>query len=167
MTPERWQQIDTLLDLALEQEPSRRATFLVEACAGDEALRQEVEALLAAHERAGSFLASPALEGAAKGIVDAKALNLAGKVIGPYHILSILGKGGMGEVYRARDSKLQREVALKVLPEVFAQDADRMARFQREAHILASLNQSNIAVIYGLEESNQVHALVMELYSFS
>ncbi|HEV2352176.1 MAG TPA: protein kinase, partial [Terriglobia bacterium] len=83
--------------------------------------------------------------------------------IGPYEIVAPLGAGGMGEVYRARDTKLGREVALKVLPAEFARDADRMARFQREAQVLASLNHPNIASIYGLEESGGVRALVMEL----
>src|SRR5215831_13462686 len=83
--------------------------------------------------------------------------------LGSYEILAPLGAGGMGEVYRARDSKLGREVALKVLPEAFATDAARMARFRREAQVLASLNHPNIATIYGLEESNGKCALVMEL----
>src|SRR5579863_127713 len=86
-----------------------------------------------------------------------------GNRLGPYEVLSPLGAGGMGEVYRARDTKLGREVAVKVLPAAFAQDADRMARFQREAQVLASLNHPNIASIYGLEESGTTRALVMEL----
>jgi eukaryotic-like serine/threonine-protein kinase len=87
----------------------------------------------------------------------------AGTQFGPYEILSLLGAGGMGEVYRARDTKLSRDVALKVLPSAFARDAERMARFQREAQVLASLNHPNIAAIYGLEECGGVRALVMEL----
>ncbi len=83
----------------------------------------------------------------------------AGDKLGPYEILALIGKGGMGEVYRARDPKLKRDVAIKVLPEAFARDAERMARFQREAEVLASLNHPNIAAIYGLED----RALVMEL----
>jgi eukaryotic-like serine/threonine-protein kinase len=86
-----------------------------------------------------------------------------GSRLGPYEILAPIGAGGMGEVYRARDAKLGRDVALKVLPEAFARDADRMARFQREAKVLASLNHPNIASIYGLEDSGVTHALVMEL----
>src|SRR5215472_9053233 len=86
-----------------------------------------------------------------------------GTKLGPYEVVGALGAGGMGEVYRARDTKLNREVALKVLPEAFAKDAERMARFQREAQVLASLNHPNIAAIYGLEESGSVRALVMEL----
>ena len=82
-----------------------------------------------------------------------------GTLLGPYEILSAIGAGGMGEVYRATDTKLGRQVALKVLPAAFAQDAERMARFTREAHVLASLNHPNIAAIYGIEQN----ALVMEL----
>ena len=83
----------------------------------------------------------------------------AGDKLSHYEILSLLGKGGMGEVYRGRDTKLKRDVAIKVLPEAFARDAERMARFQREAEVLASLNHTNIAAIYGVED----RALVMEL----
>src|SRR5688500_4185274 len=88
---------------------------------------------------------------------------LSGTRVGPYQITAQIGMGGMGEVYRARDSKLQRDVAIKVLPEAFAQDADRLARFQREAEVLASLNHPHIAAIYGLEDADGVKALVMEL----
>ena len=88
---------------------------------------------------------------------------VAGTKLGPYEIVALIGAGGMGEVYRARDTKLNRDVALKVLPAAFANDAQRMARFQREAQVLASLNHPNIASIYGLEESGGVRALVMEL----
>src|SRR6266705_2858612 len=87
----------------------------------------------------------------------------AGARFGPYEILSPLGVGGMGEVYQAKDTRLKRDVALKVLPDSVAQDADRLARFQREAELLATLNHPNIAAIYGLEESNGTRALVMEL----
>jgi Tol biopolymer transport system component len=87
----------------------------------------------------------------------------AGSRLGPYEILALIGAGGMGEVYRARDSKLNREVAIKVLPAAFANDSDRMARFEREAQVLASLNHPHIAAIYGLEESDGMRALVMEL----
>src|SRR2546426_3975216 len=86
-----------------------------------------------------------------------------GTRLGPYEILAALGAGGMGEVYRARDTKLGRDVAIKILPELFAADPERLARFGREAHLLASLNHSHIAAIYGLEESNGTRALVLEL----
>src|SRR5882762_11702588 len=87
----------------------------------------------------------------------------AGTRLGPYEILSALGAGGMGEVYRARDTKLGRDVALKVIPDTFALDPDRLARFQREAQVLASLNHPHIAAIYGFEDSGDTHALVLEL----
>ena len=83
--------------------------------------------------------------------------------LGPYEILAAIGAGGMGEVYRGRDTTLGRDVAIKVLPEAFARDAERMARFQREAKFLAALNHPNIASIYGLENSDSTRALVMEL----
>src|SRR5258708_27928076 len=86
-----------------------------------------------------------------------------GARLGSYEILSPLGAGGMGEVYRARDTKLNRDVAIKLLPDVFALDSDRLARFKREAQVLASLNHPNIGAIYGLEDSGGVHALVLEL----
>src|SRR6202142_4515769 len=88
---------------------------------------------------------------------------LPGRRLGPYEILSSIGAGGMGEVYKARDTRLNRDVALKVIPEAFAADADRMARFEREAKLLASLNHPHIAAIYGLEESGSSNALVIEL----
>src|SRR5262245_36691693 len=83
--------------------------------------------------------------------------------LGPYEILAPLGAGGMGEVYRATDTKLKRQVAVKILPAVLAADPDRLARFQREAEVLASLNHPHIAAVYGLEEANGIKALVMEL----
>src|SRR5579859_1993566 len=88
---------------------------------------------------------------------------ISGSCLGPYEILSAIGAGGMGEVYRARDTKLGRDVALKVLPNAFAGDVERMTRFRREAKFLASLNHPHIAAIYGLEDSGPIHALVMEL----
>src|SRR5215475_2793665 len=86
-----------------------------------------------------------------------------GTRLGPYEVSALLGAGGMGEVYRARDTKLNRDVALKILPEAFTLDADRIARFRREAQVLASLNHPNIAAIYGFEDSGGTHALVLEL----
>src|SRR5262245_36224501 len=86
-----------------------------------------------------------------------------GTRLGSFEILALIGSGGMGEVFRARDTRLNRDVALKVLPDQFAVDPDRLARFKREAHILASLNHPHIAAIHGLEESDSLHALVLEL----
>src|SRR5262245_32286988 len=105
------------------------------------------------------FLASGRLESAIRDL----GVDFIGKSIGVYHIGALLGVGGMGEVYRAADTNLGRDVAIKVLPEVFAQDPERIARFEREAKTLASLNHPNIAQIYGLEKSQGTYALVMEL----
>src|SRR6266446_3889032 len=147
---DRWQQIEELYHAARED-----SAVLDRA---DPDLRQEVESLLAQEKGAG-FLESPALEVAGQQFAADRGQGLIGRRIGSYQILSLLGAGGMGEVYRAKDTRLKREVALKVLPKAFAGNADRMARFQREAEVLASLNHPNIAHIYGVEE----RALVMEL----
>jgi eukaryotic-like serine/threonine-protein kinase len=167
---ERWQQIERIYHAARELDASARSEFLAEACAGDDDLRREVESLLVQADQHESFLQSPAIEIAAE--VLAKGEDLSGKtgpaleigaMIAHYRVTEKIGEGGMGEVYRALDTKLQRDVALKILPLAMARDAQRMARFKREAQVLASLNHPNIAVIHGLEESNGVHSLVMEL----
>jgi eukaryotic-like serine/threonine-protein kinase len=159
---DRWQQIEQLYHSALEREGNQRAAFLREACAGDDALRQEVESLLAQEKGAG-FLEAPALEAAAKIFDEDPGASLIGRQIGSYQVVWLLGAGGMGEVYQARDTKLGRNVALKVLPAAFVHDPERLSRFQREARMLASLNHPNIATIHGLEQSDGVHYLVMEL----
>ena len=163
MKPERWRQIDQILKAPLDEEEDRRAAFLDQACGEDRALRQKVEALLAAHRRGEDFLEEPALEMAAKGIAKDQIEALVGKQLGSYKILSFIAAGGMGEVYRARDTQLERKVAIKVLPAEFTQDPERLARFQREAKLLASLNHPNIAAIHGLEESDGIRFLVLEL----
>jgi serine/threonine protein kinase/Tol biopolymer transport system component len=162
MTPEQWQQVSRIYHDALARDSGERASFLREACRGDEALRQEVESLLAQPASADNFLGDPALA-MAPGLVDDPAETLTGQSFGVYHILDLLGVGGMGEVYRARDTKLGRDVALKVLPRLFSADPDRLARFEREARLLASLNHPHIAAIYGFEATAGVHALVLEL----
>ena len=110
-----------------------------------------------------SFLETPALEMVKKMSSDDARQTMIGRRLGSFHILSLLGKGGMGDVYRAHDTKLGRDVALKFLPSTFARDPERQARFGREARLLASLNHPNIAAIYGMEESDGLHYLVMEL----
>ena len=137
----------------------RRQAYLAEACGANKALRQEVESLLASNELAKSFLETPA----AAQLQDAfAAKNLEGQRVGSYQIEAWIGAGGMGEVYRARDTKLNRQVAIKVLLPAVADDPDRLARFSREAQVLASLNHPHIAQIHGLEDAG-VRALVMEL----
>ena len=151
---------------ALEHPENERAAFLANACRGDDALRREVESLLAHASPAEEFLAQPAVHGS-DALAGLSGLSI-GQSLGPYHILDKLGVGGMGEVYRARDTQLGREVAIKILPVVFAVDPERLARFEREAHVLASLNHPRIAAIYGIETApaeagHRVRALVMEL----
>src|SRR5512138_2087271 len=128
MKRERWNQVDQLLDAALEVPLEGRAAFLDEACAGDEELREELDALLASDDDASSFLEQPAFEVAAKELVD-KQESMLGQIIGHYKIVSQLGVGGMGEVYLVKDTKLDRKVALKILPPQLAADPNRMQRF--------------------------------------
>ena len=165
MTGDRQHQITALYHAALERDGRERAAFLREACAGDDALRREVESLLGYEDAAAPFLERPAIEEVAPLATSRPEStgDLAGRRLGVYQIEARIGAGGMGEVYRARDTKLGREVAIKVLPSHLMADADRRARFEREARLLATLNHSNIAQIYGLEESDGLQALVMEL----
>src|SRR5262245_47188622 len=149
MTPERWRQISAIYHEAAARRGQDREAYLAHTCGGDAALRREVEALLAQDPHA-SFLATPAT-------------LPPGSRIGAYELREVIGAGGMGIVYRARDLQLQRDVALKVLPEAVVLDPDRIARFEREAKTLASLNHPNIAIIHGLEKSQGTYALVMEL----
>src|SRR5215469_11888470 len=151
----RWQQIESLFQEALRHPVEERDAWLREACATDGELQPEVASLLANHHESAS--AGPWAAAAAQLIVKPVLLE-PGQYVGPYQVTSFLAAGGMGEVYRARDTKLKRDVALKVLPDAFARDPGRLARFQREAEVLASLNHPNIAHIYGVEE----RALVME-----
>jgi len=161
MTPERWIRVEELFHAALERSPEEQQAFLDDACGDDVALRRDVELLLAREHQAGSFLEVSPLE--ALTIHQAAAGSLVGRQLGPYRVVSQLGKGGMGEVYLAHDDALGRDVAVKALPEEFARDPERLARFRREARTLASLNHPNIAAIYGLEASGDVDCLVLEL----
>jgi serine/threonine protein kinase/Tol biopolymer transport system component len=154
-----------VFEQALRRDPSERAALLEAACGHDEELHAEVDRLLAAHARvAPLFDTRGAQTTMASGSPHSGAMALsAGVRVGCYDITGVLGAGGMGEVYRARDTKLNRDVALKVLPEVFAGDPHRLARLGREAQLLGALNHKNIAAIYGFEDSSGVQALVLEL----
>ena len=162
MKRERWRQVEQIHHSALEREEGQRASFLKEACAGDEELRREVESLLAHKEQAESFIEVPALEAAAKGLAEGQPKSLVGRQIGSYQILSLLGAGGMGEVYRAEDTRLGRPVAVKVLPEELAQDKERLHRFVREARAASALNHANVAHIYEIGQSDGLHFIAME-----
>jgi len=163
--PERWREIERLYQLAQERAPGEREAFLSNACAGDEDLRKEVAALLADQSRIDRFIETPALNVAAQALAQdqAQATLKPGQTVARYRIVQEIGHGGMGVVYRAEDTKLKRTVALKFLPPAFAADPERLARFEREARLVASLNHPNIAAIYGLEEASGKRFLVLEL----
>jgi len=150
---------DRVLDFAATE----RAAFLDEACAGDDDLRREVESLLAQENCMGTFMEETALNTAARNLISARRESMIGKCIAHYEILAFLDAGGMGEVYRARDTRLKRDVAIKTLPDEWSQDVNRVQRFKREAELLATLNHPHIAQIYGLELSGETLCLVLEL----
>jgi len=162
MKPERWQQLDDLFHSALERAPAERAAFLDDACAGDESLRKQVEALLAAHVEGGSFIENPALQVEARSLAMEEHQSAVGKTIGHYKIISSIGVGGMGEVYLAQDTKLGRKVALKLLPAGFTQDTDRVRRFQQEARAASALNHPNIITIYEIGQAEERHFIATE-----
>ena len=154
MTPERWQQIRNVLERALEVPPSERSAFLNNACSSDQSLRQEVETLLASENDAHSgFLQSFTL----------RVTLPSGTNLGDYEVKSLLGSGGMGEVYRARDSRLGRDVAIKVLPSFLATDSDRLRRFEQEARAAAALNHPNILAVFQMGTYEGAPYLVSEL----
>ena len=163
MTPDRWQQIEQIYHSALERAPNDRAAFLRDACAGDDSLLQEIQSLLTQETATARLMEILALEAAAMMSNKPPGQSFVGRQVGSYQVISLLGVGGMGEVYEARDTKLGRTVAIKVLPAEFIHDPERLARFQREAKMLASLNHPNIATIFGLEQFDGVHYLVMEM----
>jgi serine/threonine-protein kinase len=170
MTPERWTRIETLYHEALARPEVERAAFLAVACRDEELLLREIESLLS-ESVPDDFLAPPAPEVAVRLTPHVAAGAMAGQSVGGYQVGPLIGAGGMGEVYRARDIRLARDVAIKILPRAFTANPGRLARFEREARMLASLNHPLICAIYGIEEaapppgSGQpgIRALVMEL----
>jgi eukaryotic-like serine/threonine-protein kinase len=162
MDPDRWKRVDSLYHQAAARTGIDRSTFLDEACEGDDALRRELDSLLAHDDPAGPFLEESALTVAAREVADHMP-RLTGRRFGPYLIGELLGAGGMGDVYRAEDTVLRRQVAIKILPDMFDADPGRLARFEQEARTLASLSHPHIAVIYGVQESEGVRGLVLEL----
>ena len=163
MTPERWRRIEEVYQGAVERPAWAREAYLTGACGDDDELRREVESLLAQDASADAVVTRGAVVAAAGLVRDVSASALTGRRLGAYHVLSPLGVGGMGEVYRARDTRLGRDVAIKILPREFTSHPDRLARFEREARVLASLNHPHIGGIYGVEEGEGIHALVLEL----
>lgn len=164
MNHDQYKRIDELLDVVLEIAPDKRNAFLVEACAGDEDLRKQVEILLAADKEEHSLMEASALHAASEFLENSTISRLsAGDLIGPYKILCLLGSGGMGEVYSARDQRLERDVAIKVLPEDVSKNEHAVARFHRETKALAALSHPNILFIYDVGEHDGIVYAVMEL----
>jgi eukaryotic-like serine/threonine-protein kinase len=161
--PERWQTVKELFEAALERSAEERTTFINEACAGDESLRVEVEGLVVSYEQDKSFMERPAVAAAAHSFLEDQTPSLIGKSVGSYKIVSEIGRGGMGEVYRALDTRLDREVAIKILPARLADAPEAMRRFEREAKVVAALSHPNILSIHDFGTEQGVYYAVTEL----
>ena len=158
MNSEQWQKVKELFEVALERGPAERTALLAQACAGDEAIRQEVESLLAAHERDSSFMNTPV----GNLLVGDKPMLAAGQRFGQYEVISHLAEGGMGQVYLAMDTRLGRKVALKLLPSSYTDDADRVRRFGQEARAASALNHPNIVTIHEIGQADSLHFIATE-----
>src|SRR6266404_3125237 len=167
MTPQEYERLTELFHAALEIAPKQRPAFLDQLSAGDADLRSELESLLAVSEQCAAYTETPediaaaylAQQSGSRGAVPSLAPNTR---IDRYEIRSLLGKGGMGEVYLAEDLRLHRKVALKILPAAVAANQDRMRRFEQEATAAAAFNHPHIAHIYEIGESEGIHFIAME-----
>jgi eukaryotic-like serine/threonine-protein kinase len=157
----RWETVKRIHQVVLDHTPTDRATVLTDLCGGDEPLRREVESLLAYETSADAFLDTPAIDVAAKTLAGAGE-TLVGRMLAHYRVEGLLGAGGMGEVYLARDPRLDRVVALKILPADLAIAPERMERFTREAKAASALNHPNVAMVHDVGDSEGVRFIVME-----
>jgi serine/threonine protein kinase len=163
MTPEDWQRVKPILAAALELDSANRTSFLKEACA-DPSLREEIQSLIVAHEKANTdALNSAAFPSFSESAPSARPQLTNGTRLGDFQILSLLGAGGMGEVYRARDLRLERDVAIKVLPKFVSLDPERLLRFEQEAKAAAGLSHPNILAVFQMGTHEGVSYLVAEL----
>ena len=162
MKPERWKQVSDLFQSAVERAPEERTAFLDESCYGDEGMRREVESLLTSHERAENFIELPAFEVAPELATNDSADELVGKLLGHYRIESLIGVGGMGEVYLARDERLGRKAALKLLPDSLTIDETQLSRFKNEARTASALNHPNILTVYEIGAEGNVQFIATE-----
>ena len=162
MTSERWQQVNDLFQLVAERAPEERTKFLQTACQGDEGLRREVESLIAYYERAENFIESPVFEVVPELLTDDRAGAIVGESIAHYRIESLIGVGGMGEVYLARDERLGRKVALKFLPERLTANKAQLSRFKSEARAASALNHPNILTVYEIGTEGNRHFIATE-----
>jgi len=162
MTPERWHRVEEVLQAALDHPPADRAAFLNEACAGDEELERETSSMIAAYDDASQFFAEPAMARDARVIINGDAQMHPGREIGPYQIIRHIGTGGMGEVYLAHDSRLDRPVALKVIRAGLIFDEALLRRFQTEARVASALNQANILTVYEIGQDDEIFFIATE-----
>jgi eukaryotic-like serine/threonine-protein kinase len=158
-----WQQVQQLFDSALQHSPEKRQEFLEQECGSNQELRREVESLLAARDESGSLMAEPAVAGRAEVLLPATSRFQLGDTLGAYKVLELVGRGGMGEVYRARDTRLKRDVAIKVLPRAFTADRERLRRFEQEARSAAALNHPNIISVHDMGTADGSPYIVSEL----
>ena len=161
MTSERWRQLEDLFHSTRDRAPRDRAAFLDAACADDRTLREQVEGLIESFDAAGDFIEKPLIEDSLSN-ASRPSGSIVGAKIGNYEILSLIGVGGMGEVYLARDARLDRQIALKILPAQFTQDPAQVERFEREARAASALNHPNIITIHEIGREGDTHFIATE-----